>query len=109
MTEPRRVTPQDIEDAIVHEHYFTALNGVVGANIGKVHDIPLNLGLLTFCVLTLNNNFTVVGKSACVDPALYNKELGQQIARQDAVRQVWPLLGFRLADRIAQDNLKEPA
>jgi hypothetical protein len=102
MTQPQRVTLEDIDNAIRSEHYFTAAEGVLGANMGKVYSYPLELTLLTFCVLTLDNNFTVVGKSACVDPKLYDKEIGQRIAREDAIRQVWPLLGFRLADQIAQ-------
>lgn len=99
-----RITPDDIEANIAGEFYFTAAEGVLGA-INKPSDpmpkIPLPLGLLTFCVLVLRNGFTVTGQSACASPENFNAEIGRRIAREDAVRQVWPLLGFRLRDKLA--------
>lgn len=59
------------------------------------------LGLLTFCVLVLRNGFTVVGKSACASPENFDAEVGRRVARADAVNQMWPLLGFRLRDQLA--------
>lgn len=55
---------------------------------------------LTVCVLTLQNGFTVVGKSACASPANFNQELGERIAREDAERQIWPLEGYVLRQKI---------
>lgn len=52
---------------------------------------------LTICVLVLNNGFTVVGKSGCVDPANYNKEVGQDYALKDARGKIWELEGYALA------------
>lgn len=107
-----RVTPADIEAEIVTEHYFTGAEGVVGAQLvgsekrwapdGNVGGIPdhASLSLLTFCVLVLRNGFTVVGTSACASPENFNAETGRQIARKKAAEQLWPLLGFRLRDKI---------
>lgn len=113
LTAPR-VTPTDIEAEIASEHYFTAAEGVIGAErAGKVQ--PTNgptesLGLLTFCVLVLRNGFTVTGESACASPKNFDAELGRKIARQNAVAKVWPLLGFRLRDRLAfQRDVGTPA
>ena len=98
-----RVTPADIEAAIVAEHYFTAEEGVQGA-LAKTNpdlgvEVPL-LNLLTFCVLTLRNGFTVTGESACASPENFNSEIGRRIARENAVSKVWPLLGFLLKEKL---------
>lgn len=89
-----RVTRCTIEDAIVSEHYFTAGEAVDDASA------PLALNLLTFCVLVLDNGFTVTGESACVDPANFSSEIGMRVAREKAIEKIWPLLGFRLRDRM---------
>ena len=115
-----RVTPADIEENIVSEHYFTAADGVIGAAASqsksentvmamvtfKECDAP-SLGLLTFCVLVLRNGFTVTGESACASPENFNAEIGRRIARENAVNNVWPLLGFRLRDELARPALTE--
>lgn len=92
-----RVTPADIEANIESEWCFTAAQGASFAAVGR-HDkpIPDPLSLLTFCVLLLRNGFTVVGQSACASPANFDAEIGRRIARADAVRQVWPLMGYEL-------------
>lgn len=101
-----RVTPADVEAEIASEHYFTALDGALYAtgNIqGEVYRITDSdaLGLLTFCVLVLRNGFTVTGESACASPENFDAELGRKLAREKAVEKLWPLLGFRLKDRLA--------
>lgn len=104
-----KVTPADIEAEIASEHYFTAMNGVSGANEAKAIDgqidfdtkAPAALDLLTFCVLVLRNGFTVTGESACASPENFDAEVGRKVARAAAVAQMWKLLGFRLRDRLA--------
>lgn len=94
-----RITPADLQANIVSEHYFTAMDGVAGAdNPGIVAGVPRNtpLDLLTFCVLTLRNGFTVTGESACASPENFNEEIGRKIARQNAEAKVWPLMGYHL-------------
>jgi hypothetical protein len=103
-----RVTPADIEAEIASEHYFTAADGYRSAPCfdpnGQPTDClppPAPLELLTFCVLVLRNGFTVTGESACASPQNFDAEIGRKIARQNAVNKIWPLLGFRLRDRLA--------
>lgn len=110
LTAPR-VTPADIEAEIASEHYFTAWDGRLGAlahdaYVGrerpqKADADLLPLSLLTFAVLVLRNGFTVTGESACASPQNFDAEIGRKIARQNAVNKIWPLLGFRLRDRLA--------
>lgn len=101
LTAPR-VTPADVEASIASEHYFTAGDGQAGAfAAGKtVPEWNDALRLLTFCVLVLRNGFTVTGESACASPENFDAEIGRKIARQKAVEKIWPLLGFRLRDRL---------
>lgn len=105
LTAPR-VTPADIEAEIDGEYYFTAADGVQGAfhkqdELTRLTGAHGELRLLTFCVLRLKNGFTVTGESACASPENFNAELGQKIARTKAIDKVWPLLGFRLRDKLA--------
>lgn len=113
LTAPR-VTPADIEAEIASEHYFTASEGVFGAAYLESSppfvppaDTPNSLGLLTFCVLALRNGFTVTGESACASPENFDAEIGRKIARQNAAQKIWPLLGFRLRDKLAASKPQE--
>lgn len=90
-----RVTPADIEAAIAAEYYTTADRAF--------RDTPVLQGmkLLTLCVLVLKNGFTITGTSACASPENFDADIGRKVARADAVRQAWPLLGYALRDRLA--------
>ena len=105
-----RVTPADIEANIASEHYFTAADGARMSPDGNwpIHKLNTgSLGLLTFCALVLRNGFTVYGASACASPENFNAEIGRRIARENAEREIWPLLGFRLRDELARPVLTE--
>ena len=95
-----RVTPQDIERAITSEHYFTA-GQAVEQQTAPHEQIPTSLYLLTFCVLTLRNGFTVTGESACASPENFDVQVGRAIARENAVQKIWPLLGYELRTKLA--------
>ena len=103
-----RVTPEDIAAVISSEHYFTGENGVRGAALFEGGDgytgtaVPLSLNILTFCVLTLRNGFTVTGESACASPENFDAEIGRRIARENAVNKIWPLMGFALKESLHQ-------
>ena len=101
LTAPR-VTPDDIEENITGEFYFTAADGVEGASGHRPASVRAGtaLELLTFCVLVLRNGFTVTGESACASPENFDAELGRKIARQNAVDKVWPLMGYELRSKL---------
>lgn len=96
LTAPR-VTPADIEANISSEFSFTV------GNAAKALNCPVSeaADLLTICVLTLKNGFTVTGESACVSPENFDAELGHKIARQNAVQKMWPLMGYAMKERLA--------
>lgn len=94
LTAPR-VTPSDIEANIIGEHYFTAAQAL---HIGGNRPNPLDM--LTFCVLVLQNGFTVTGESACASPANFDADIGRKVARENAVNKVWPLMGYALKQKL---------
>jgi hypothetical protein len=103
-----RITPADVEANIASEHYFTGTDGIIGVNSMRAirgeslggTPPPPPLRLITFCVLVLQNGFTVTGESACASPENFDPEIGRKIARANAVAKIWPLLGFALKERL---------
>lgn len=95
-----RVTPADIEVSIAKELFFTAGQAARGLNLPASPSDDL----LTFCVLTLRNGFTVTGESACASPENFDAEIGRNIARQNAVQKIWPLMGYELRSKLSQLN-----
>lgn len=79
-----RITPQQIDEAIVDEAY---------------HVFPGTT--VTVCCLTLKNGYTVIGESACASPANFDAELGRKIARDNARSKIWALEGYALRERLA--------
>lgn len=109
-----RITPAEIDANIVHEVYFTAAHGTLGAVIAEAKDYSPDiavgvfeaskapLDLLTFCVLVLQNGFTVTGESACASPENFDAEIGRKVARANAVQKIWPLMGYELRSKLAE-------
>jgi len=83
---PRRVKKEDIAARIASKKF-------------------LRDGTLTICVLELDNGIKLVGTSACVDPRLYDREKGEELAYDDAFDKAWPLMGMVLADAMRSDRL----
>lgn len=111
-----RVTLESLEANIVSETYFTArqgaraslLDGAVDSETAPsaeqmatgLRDLHPSLALLTICVLVLKNGFTVIGQSACASPENYQEDIGRRVARGDAIRQVWALMGYELRSKL---------
>lgn len=79
---PDTVTASAIHEKIKHTQYMR-LEGTT----------------TTVCQLTLENGYTIIGTSACVDPAKYNQALGEKYAYEDAFNKIWPLEGYLLRQR----------
>ncbi len=84
LTAPR-VTPDDLDNEILAEQY---------------HQFPGTT--VTVCCLTLKNGFNVVGESAAASPENFDIQVGCKVAFTHARDKIWPLLGFRLKDRLAR-------
>jgi len=81
-----RLTPQHIQDTID------------GHICHKLTDV------LTVCVVTLKNGFTVTGESACASPENYDEEVGNKIALENATEKIWLLEGYLLKQRLFESN-----
>lgn len=98
-----RVTPADIEANIAAELCFTVGNAADALGVPTSDSTRL----LTICVLTLRNGFTVTGESACASPENFDAEIGRNIARQNAVQKIWPLMGYELRTELSRTVLTE--
>jgi hypothetical protein len=105
LTAPR-VTLADMRANIASEFYFTAAEGILGASAmgTRVAGKAKSLELLTFCVLVLQNGYTVTGQSACASPENFDANIGRRLAREDAERKIWPLMGYALREKLSSQE-----
>lgn len=99
-----RVSLADIETNIATECHFTA--GEALEALG--HPALPSLDTLSICLLITRNGFTLVGKSAPASPENFDAELGAKLAYEDAVRQLWPLMGYALREKLAAQTKTAP-
>jgi hypothetical protein len=92
-----RVSLADMESKIAGENYFT-IGDAVSALGQPQHE---SFDLLMLCVLAMENGFTVIGKSAPVSPENFDIEKVKRFAYEDAIKQLWPLEGYALRERLA--------
>ena len=90
--EAPRLTPDQIDAKIIKTYY---------------HVVPGTV--LTICVLTLENGFTVTGESAPVSAVNFNEEIGQKIAFENARNKIWQLEGYLLRDRLHSELIQKVA
>jgi hypothetical protein len=74
------------------------------ARISTVEFHVLAGSTVTLCNITLDNGFSVRGESACVDPANFDKAIGEKIAHDNAFANLWSLFGFLLAEKIYSER-----
>ncbi len=58
-------------------------------------------GPLTICLITMVNGFVVIGKSAPASVENFDADVGRRYAYEDAFRQLWPLEGYLLRERLS--------
>lgn len=106
-----RVSLADIEANISTLAYFTAGDAVTYLFLPEIDKLVLekddrdnrqSLDVLTVCLLVTRNGFTIIGKSAPASPDNFDAELGRKLAYEDAVRQLWPLMGYALREKLVQ-------
>lgn len=90
LTAPR-VTLQEIEANIVSTEIV-----VHTSRSGQV---------MRWAVLNMLNGFAITGRpSVAVSPENDDVELGEKVARANAINEAWPLLGYALKERLARDQ-----
>ena len=95
-TKGPRVSLKMIEERIAETHYF-----LLGEAFDAAAGHPANT--MTMCALILKNGFVVVGHAAAAAPENFNPELGRKLARENALRQLWPLMGYALRERLSSE------
>lgn len=102
-SETRGITmnPQELENDLVKTAVAprVTLDGINALIVKEEFYIPEGT-CLTICILTLKNGFTVTGESACVNKENYRQDIGEKLARERAVNQIWPLEGYALANEM---------
>ena len=100
-----RVTLASMEAKIAEKHEFTMGEALMGLEVP--HDM-MAFGILSVCVLKMQNGFTVIGKAAPASAANFNRELGRKFAYEDAIRHIWPLVGngLRVALAVQEAQLR---
>lgn len=78
-----RLTPEDINACIKHEHYYV-FPGTT----------------LTVCALELKNGFMVTGESAAASAKNFNADIGREIAFRNARDKILGLEGYLLRERL---------
>jgi hypothetical protein len=81
-----KITLADIKAKVAHAEYFCH-------------------GLLTICILTLRNEYKIVGKSAPASPDNFDPAVGERLAYEDALRQIWPLEGYLLREQLSRESV----
>ena len=99
-TAPRVSVPNKIEDHMKSVVYINLGDAIERAG----QDASADSHLMTLCVITMRNGFVEVGKSAPASPKNFDREKGRSFAYVDAVRNLWPKLGYALRDTIWREN-----
>lgn len=101
-----RLTPDHIDSKIKAVEYILPRDVCKRDNGVEVFDAPLPLQTLTFCILTLENGFTVTGESACASPENFDADIGKKIAYDNARNKIWLLEGYLLKENLHKQNSK---
>lgn len=83
--------------------YNAGVAAAASGGAGYSKEILDSLSLVTHCMIILENNFKVEGISACVDPAVYNEDIGKQRAYEDAYNKIWQLEGYLLRQAMFEE------
>ena len=59
----------------------------------QYHNFPNSL--TTVCMITLKNNYDVIGFSSCIDSSIFDKDLGEQYSYENAFEKLWDLYAFK--------------
>lgn len=99
-----RVTADSMKAKIKERYFVNAFHAV--DTLPDAPTLPANspLRLMTLCILVMENGFVIIGKTAPASPENFNQQLGEQFSFEDALRQLWPLEGYALRERLARDD-----
>lgn len=88
-----RVTLDDIESRMRNVWYTNANN--CGPTLVTPEEVE-QLKLTTLCFVLMQNGYLVIGHSTPASPENFDPKLGRQLAYDQCIRQLWPILGYEL-------------
>lgn len=91
--------PKEVADAAYFPLTLKTGDRITGEDVERfiVRGEGIRLGDKTTVVIDSTiTGFDTIGTSACVDPANYNQEIGNEIARKEIDDKIWGHLGFVL-------------
>lgn len=94
------ITDQE-SSAVQKTQHRVTLESMLAKIASEEYIHPECIPHMTICVLMTENGYAIVGKSAPADADNYNEELGRKFAREDAIRQMWPLEAYLLRERLS--------
>lgn len=104
-----RVSLDDMKSKVAFIHYINAGEASRAASgLTKAESAP-SLELLTICLLVMRNGFVIIGKSATASAENFDPEKGRLFAYEDAIRQLWPLEGYALRERLSAERVSTEA
>lgn len=63
---------------------------------------------VTHCTLILKNGYAVTGESSCIDPTLFDEEIGKKTAFDNAFNKLWGLLAYEVKQRWYEEQVLTP-
>lgn len=81
--------------------YRVSLDSIVNKIVHEDYEHPTRHPHMTLCIVTTDNGYIVIGKSVPADPENFDEALGKKFAKEDAIRQLWPLEAYLLRERLS--------
>ena len=95
-----RVT-DDASKAVQKTPHRATLDSIIAKIRHVDYENPERHPHMTIAVVTMQNGFIIIGKSAPADPKNFDETLGKKFAYEDAVRQIWPFEGYLLREKLS--------
>lgn len=104
-TNAPRVTQEEVLDSISSEYFFTGKEGLCGKHGYLPDGYDDGLAMVTICVLILKNGHRIVGvNTGSVSDENFDHTLARKLAKENALDQIWGLLGYSLRDRLFKEK-----
>lgn len=100
-----RVTEQAMINRIANKYEFVLSDAIRHTHPDDTQAKALEK--VSLCVLVMQNGVCVIGQAAPVSAGNFVRMIGQRLAYENAVSQLWPLEGYALADRVARSERGE--
>lgn len=91
----------DESKAVQKTEHRVSLDSMLKKIVGEEYIHPASIPHMTICILMTDNGYALVGKSAPADAENFDEALGRKFAKEDCIRQMWPLEAYLLRERLS--------